>query len=790
MKRSFRGLARSPRFTVLATVALGLGIGANTAVFSVADGLLFRPLPFERSAELVSVHATDRVSGASVTGLTMADLADFRAEADLFAAFAGWRLADVTHTGAGDAERLRAAAVTGGMFSRVLRVQPVLGRLFLPEEDRPGGTRAVLLSHDLWATAMGEDRSVLGRAMALDGVPYTIVGVMPEGFVAPFVPDARLWFPAQLEARRCRGCDGLSAVGRLAPGLTVSVAGERALAVSRRLAEAYPVTNTGFELSIIGLAEARSVRASGVVRLLFLASGLILLMACTNVANLFVARGRRMHPDFTLRSALGAAPGSLASTVLIDATLITLAGAVLALMVADWGTAMLLSAAPDGVVVSGIGVDGRVFAFNVLAALAAALACGAWPALRVALRRYGVPRRPSAGGGRRAPLQVGLVVGQVALAMVLTAGAAIVIEGLQELRATDVGFVADGVLAMTLPAGAGTVTVEGDTDWQSELLSRAAGLPGVLATATTTALPLAHEADITDFTVRNRPLPENGEVAEVRRITGSYPYVMGIRLTEGRAFSDEDRSTAVQPVIVNETFARRHLRGSDRSAIGAEIALGRTGSTWRPVIGVLRDVRAAGPRRPPAPAIYLPPGGRSSELSLVLRTDGDPADLAQELREVLAAVAPEVAPRRLAPMTALAAEVVAEDRFVSALLGAFALLALCLAGIGLYGALDQSVVRRRADIGLRLALGADGEQIAGRVVRGGVGLTVVGVAIGAGVTLGLFGELDRLVQGGGSPDIIPVVLTVSVVLVVAVVASWAPARAAGTLDPVTALRRE
>lgn len=789
MKGALRGLVRAPRFTVVATLTLALGIGANTAVFSVADGLLFRPLPYDNASQLVAVTGADRVSGGS-TGLTVADLADYRAEPDLFAALAGWRHVDVTWAGSEAAERIRGAIVTGGMFSRVLRVQPILGRAFLPEEDRPGGTKAVVLSHDFWATRLGADPSVLGRAVTLDGIPFTVVGVMPDRFVPPFVPDARLWFPAQLEARRCRGCDALTAIGRLAPGLTLPVARDRALAVSLRLSEEFPVTNTGFELAISGLRESTGGGTLATLRMLFLGTSLVLLMACANVASLLIARSRRLTPTLSLRSALGAGPTHLATTVLVDAGLLVLLGAATAVGVAVWGTAWLLALAPESLVVADVRIDRRVLAFNTGAALVAVVLCAALPALRVAMRSWGMTARRGAGERRGDRLQASLVVAQVAFAMVLTAGAAVVVQGLQQLRSADLGFAPEGVLAMTVPSGSKTGPFARTGAWQDELLAGASLIPGVVATATTTALPLGHEPDRTDFAVMDRPPATGNQSADVRRITGSYPYVMGLRLTEGRSFSDEDGAQAVPPVIVNEAFARRYLRGSGSGALDAEIALGRTGTTWRPVVGVLRNVRASGPREPATPAIYLPAGGDGGELSILIKTDADPMELAPALRDVLHEVAPDVAPLRLAAMADLASDAVAEDRFVSALLSAFALLALTLTGIGLYGVLDQRVARGRGEIGVRLALGADRDQIASGVVRGGIGLTVSGVAIGAGAALASFGVLDGLVDGAASGDVVPFAVTASVVLLVAAVASWLPARTAGGLDPMSALRNE
>jgi len=817
VRGALRALRRAPGFTLVATLTLALGIGANTAVFSFADPLLLRALPYDDPDALMRVWGDfSEAGGAARSRLTLADLGDFRSEPDLFAALAGWEARDPTLSAVGGAEVIRAAAVTEGMFSRVLRVSPMLGRSFLPEEDRPGGTRAVIISQSFWTGRMGADPGVLGRAVTLDGIPYTVIGVMPPGFRPPFAPEAALWVTVQLERRRCRDCDGFHAVGRLAPGTSIPIANDRANAVSQRLAEAYPLTNEGMGLTIVGLREDLTGQARGLLRLLFAGTGLVLLIACANVANLILTRGVRRRPEFTLRVALGARRGTLLAQLLTESAVLAAAGGMLALGVAAWSTELFVRLAPRGVIPGGIEVDRRILGFNVMLVLLTAVALGVLPALSATRRNRGIPNRRSIVPERRSPgegpsVQGSLVVAQVAVAMVLTLGATTVLQGFQQLQDTDLGFDARGVLVMTFQAvpgatrtpGVGTLgvgilgvgTPGGGASLRDDLLTPLADLPRTMSVGATTVLPFVGSDEEAAFRIEGRP--DRGEVAQtaaVRRVAGAYFYTMGQRLLDGRSFTAEDGAAAVPPLIVNESFAKRFLGYPYRSAMRAHIALGRAAEpVWRPVVGVVHDVRHEGPRARPAAAVYAPYRGEDGPIALVMKTDGDPLDVVGAARDVVSGVvglSAAVAPTRTVAMEELTSEAIAIDRFATSLLTAFATLALALAGVGLYGVLSHRVNGRSVETGIRLALGAGIEEIRGRVVGAGLRFTLLGIVLGVGVAASLSGLVGRVVEGVQGGDPVSLFATASVLLGVAFASSWLPARRAAGVDPVAALRDE
>jgi putative ABC transport system permease protein len=795
---ALRALAKAPGFTLVAVVTLGLGIGANTAVFSVADRLLLRALPYDDPDALTRVWADfSEAGGDERAGLTVVDLGDYRSEPDLFAALAGWEAHDPTWSGIGGAEVIRSAAVTEGMFSRVLRVQPMLGRSFLAEEDRPGGTRAVILSHSFWRLGMGSDRSALGRAITLDDVPYTVIGVMPEGFRPPFVADAELWTSAQLERRRCRECEALPAIGRLAPGTSIPIAHDRSQAVARRLAEAYPLTNAGMSLTIVGLREDLTGESKGLIRLLFAATGLVLLMSCANVANLMLTRGAGRRPDFLVRVALGAGRGPLLAQSLAEAAVLTSVGGLLALGVAAWLSDLITTLAPAGLFLTDIDIDRRILAFNALLVLAIAGALAVLPALGAiggTARRVTPPGPSSRRPGLMVP--VALVVTQVAVAMVITLGAASLLQMFHDLRDTDLGFEDRGVLAMTfstLPTGADTP--EGFATFRDEVLAPLSDMPRVLSVGVTTALPLTGNDRDATFRIRGRPdWDEVLQTAAVRGVGGEYFYTMGQRLVDGRSFTDEDQNRGALTLIVNQSFARRFLGYPFDRAVGAAISLGSTRKPiWRTVVGVTQDVKHEGPRSRPSPAIYMPRLTTGSTLAIVLKTDGDPLELASPARGVVAGMggpSTVIAPTRAVPMSDLTTGVIAPDRFSTSLLSTFAGLALLMAGVGLYSLLSHRVNGRSMETGIRLALGAGVEDVRRRVVGAGLWFTTLGVLLGLGAAVTLSGWRDRLVGGVPEGAASATLVTIAVLVGVALVSSWIPSRSAARTDPAMALRDE
>ena len=790
-----RGLARAPAFTAIAVTTLALGIGANTAVFGLFDALVLRPLPFEDAHELtrVALDLTER-DGPARAGLTPADLLDFRAEPGLFAALAGWRDREAAIGGAGPADVVEVVTVTEGMFARVLRTQPSLGRSFLPEEHRPGAPATALLSHALWTDRLGADPGVLGRSISLDGQPHTIVGVMPAGFRPPFAPSAQAWTASRPVVERCRWCPSFDVLGRLAPGTTLPVALERAEAVAHRLAEAYPDTDAGVRLVVEPLGVERG-RLRGSFRLLFLATGLVLLVACANVAHLVLMRGGGRRAELQLRAAVGARREALVRGLLLESLVLAAAGAGAGLFVGAWLVEGLAAIAPEqALLTEGIRIDPRLFSFNAALALAAVVLFGVGPAVRGARLPAGVPAR--AGRGLRPPRRVGdlwsssLLTAQVALATALTVGSVVAGRALSDLRERELGFDPTEVLAIALTPVEGNRVRPENEQVLERYLARLAPLPGVLAVGATSALPL----EPSGLDVRFRAGWATGAVTEPRRaglrlVAGSYFYTVGQRVLEGRDLREGDEAAIPEPVVVNEAFARAHLGYPGRSALGARIALGPDGAAWRRVVGVVADVRSHA--RTEEPAVYAPHAVRPvGAMSVVVKSGADPVTLAASARDVLSGLAPDVAVRRSAPLGRLLDAELSAERFGAGLLGAFAALALVLSGVGLYAVLAARARGRRTETGIRLALGADAEDVRRLVTVPGLRVTLLGVTIGGGGTAWLAGMFETLVPSPAALDPTTFVVTSAILLSVAWLAAWGPARRSAGLDPASALRDE
>jgi predicted permease len=794
-----RTLARAPTFTLVAVGTLALGIGANTAIFSVVNGVLLRELPYDEPERLVNVWLDmTRRDGPLREWFTPQDLVDYRAEPGLFEAMAAWGGWTPTLTGIAEPEVITAAVITQGMFEEVLRVPPRLGRGFVASEDAPGAAGSVLLSHAFWQERLGGDPAVLGRSVLLDETPFTVVGVMPEDFRPPFVPDAELWAPARLDPASCgRGCYTIRAIARLAPGLTLDAARERADALAARLAEAYPDTHERVGAVLFDLREDLVGTTQRALWVLFGAVGFVLLIACLNVANLLLARGAGREGELAVRAALGAGRASIVRQMLTESLLLATLGGAVGLALAGWVTDALIAATPVTLPgVAEVGVDGRVLAFTAAVALGTGLLFGMIPAVRAGYADvYGGLRRTTGGARRGGRLADGLVVSQVALALMLLVGAGLLGRSFQRLTGASLGFDPEGVLtvSLALPASRYDEAFE-RTAYYGALLERLRAMPGVVSAAATNSLPLAGNDGDANFRIEGAPPPEPTQepVAWIRRITGGYFTTMRQELVAGRDFNAMDGAGAPNVVIVNETLARRHFGDPPRDALGKRVAFGGgPDPIWRTIVGVVADTRHFGIRDGTRPAMYFPyEQVPSLGMSVVMRTAGDPAALAPEARAAVSDVDGALAASSVAPLSELVDAAVVNDRFVTGLLGAFALLALVLAAVGLYGLVSYGVTRRMREMGIRLALGAGDHHMLRLVLGGGLGLTGVGVALGVIGSLALTRVLGSLLYGVSATDPATFGAVVAVLSGVAVAASWIPAHRARRADPVTVLRQE
>jgi predicted permease len=799
LRYALRTLMRSPGFTVVVVLTLGLGIGANTAVFSVVDGVLLERLPFDEPDDLVTLWLdVSRQGGPVREWFNYATFEDVRDEPGLLQAGAVWGDWQPTLTGVGEAEVLVAAEVSHAMFSAVLRVMPEVGRTFIPADDVEGAPGVVMLSHRLWASHFGRDPSIVGRALSLSEVPYTVIGVMPEGFRPPFAQEAALWRALGPSSTLgcARGCFGTRMIGRLGQGVTLERAQAQATALATRLEESFPETNTSMGIAVFGLREDLTRNSARGLWVLLGAVGFVLLIACTNIANLLLARGAARRGEIAVRIALGAERGSIVGQLLTESLVLAALGGVVGITLTAWGTEALLGLAPEGVVprIDQVDLDGRVFAFTGLLTLATGFLFGLLPAWRTGGDGgSGALRAGLAGKGPGAALRRGLVITQVALALVLLVGSGLMVRSFQRLNSAELGFEPEGVLTMSmaLPATRYSDGVARRAYYRA-LLDRIRSLPGVTAGGAVGSLPLAGADSDASFLVEGEPPPTPGvsQAAWVRPVTDGYFEAVGLELIEGRSFAEGDDADADAVIIINQTLADRYFPGGD--AVGRRIGFGSPERpNWRRVVGVAGDVRHFAIRNGTRPAVYFPYGQVSfPAMSVAVRTDGDPMALLSDLRRAVSDLDPALAATQVQPLQVLVDRTLAPERFVTTVLGFFAVAAMLLAALGIHGVMSYGVTRRMREMGIRLALGADGKRVRHLVVRGGLLLAGGGIALGVLGALALTRVLASLLYEVEATDPLTFLSTAALVTGVAAVATWLPAWRAGRTDPVNVLREE
>ncbi len=802
LRYGIRQLVRNPGFTAVALVTLALGIGANTAIFSVVDGILFRPLPFPESEELVSVWTDVSARGEpSDEWLSYANFHDLREETaglEALAAWGGWR---GTLTGEGEAEQVPGGAITHDMFSDVLQVEPALGRDFEPEDDVPGAPRRVILSHGFWQRVLGGDSNVLGRTLLMSGEAWEVIGVMPAGFHPPFATDAQLWAPlgTDLAAEAdSRGGFYLRSIGRRAAGTTPASLDAELRAVGARLAEAHPRSNIDMTFDAVPLRDDLVADARAGLLVLLTAVGFVLLVACVNVANLLLARSAGRREELAVRSALGAPRHRIVRQMLTEAGILAAVGGALGVLVAIWGTDLLVAFAPEGTPrIEEVGVDGRVLAVTAMVTLLAGALFGLVPAIRAgresavtALREGG---RGRSEGRRAARARSTLVVGQVAVALVLLIGAGLLVQSFQNLRETDLGFQPAGLLTLQLSLpGEQYQTGDQRRAFYDALEARLGAIPGVESVALTSTLPLTGFDGDVSFNIDGEPVPEPGlsQGTWFRRVTPAYFSTMGIRVVEGRSFTPTDDAAAPPVVVINETFAARHFPGA--SAVGRRINLGNpTDPTWREIVGVVADIRNFGIREEGRVATYSPYAQTTAGfVSPVLRTSVPSASVVPAVRSAIGELDETLAAGSIAPMDDIVSVALAPDRFVAMLLSLFAGLALVLAAVGLYGVVSYGVGRRLPELGVRLALGAAGRDVGAMILRQSLGLVALGIVLGLAAASALTRLLGGLLFGVPALDPMTFAGVTLLLLGVGAAAASIPAVRAARLDPVRVLSAE
>jgi putative ABC transport system permease protein len=792
-----RTLARNPGTTLAALLALALGIGANTAIFSVVSGVMLEPLPYPEPDELMFVLEKNPELGFPRFSVSPHNFEDWRRESRSFTGLVAIDNTRMNLTGGDQPESVQGVRVSADFF-RVLGKEPVRGRGFRREEERLGSHRVAVISHGLWQRRFGSEPSAVGATLRLDGEPYTIVGIAPPGFDFPQERD--LWVPLAFDmAQENRGGHYLLVLGRLADRVSEEQAQAEMDGIAARIARAYPDVQTGWGVEIVPLREliVEDVRPALLILLVFVS--FVLLIACANVANLLLARVASRERELAVRTALGAGRARLVRQMLTETMVLFLAGGALGLLLAFWGIRALLALDPDGIPrAQEIGLDGRVLAFTLLVSLLTGLLFGLVPALSAAGRQLAESLkeggRAMAGGVRGRLMRNLLVLGQVALTLVLLVGAGLLIQSFSRLQAVDPGFRPEGVLTarVALPPAEYAEPAR-QIAFHQHLLERLQGLPGVESAATIFPLPLGESNMVLAFTVEGRPAPPPNEVpnTNVRGVSPDYFRVLGIALRQGRVFTHQDVQGSLPVVVVNETMAKKIWPGE--SPLGKRITFGDPAQPgdWLTVVGVVADVRHQALNEEPGSEAYWPQYQQPfADASLVLRTSRDPASLADGVRQAVRSLDPNLPVDQIRTMEDRVAQSLAQSRFKMVLLTLFAGLALVLAAVGLYGVVSYSVAQRTHEIGIRMALGAERRNVLRLVVRQGMVVVLIGVAVGLAGAWYASRFLAGQVYGVSAKDPVTFLAVPLVLLAVALLANYLPARRATQVDPLVALRQE
>jgi putative ABC transport system permease protein len=794
LRYALRQLARAPAFTAIAVLTLGLGIGANTAIFSVVNAALLRPLPYEDPASLVNVNET-RPDG-SVGPVAYSNFIDWQEENPAFRSIALFRSLSFNLAGRTEPERIAGALVSADFF-RTLGITPVTGRYFAEGEDRSGADGVAVISHALWQRRFGGERDAVGRSVTVDGRVLTVIGVATPDFHFPERAD--VWVPVSHDAADIlenRGLHAYGVIGRLSPGETLDRAAASLRSLATRLGGEYPATNKGWSVAMAPLHQSLVKDVRPTLLVLLGAVGFVLLIAAANVASMMLARSVARRRELSIRTALGASRWRLVRQLLTESVLIALAGGGLGLVLAAWGVDALLALGPESLPAGeGVVLDRTVLGFTLGISVVTSLVFGLIPAAHAAGRDLEASLRESgrgSGGVERQRTRRLLVVTEIALALLLLVGTGLMVQSFHRLQAVDPGFNPEGVVSarLSLPlAGSDTARVIG---FYQELVSRAGTLRGVTAAGAVSYLPLGREGARYRFIVEGQPFvePQLRPRGEFNVVTPGYFATLQIPVLQGRDLAARDRWNAPPVVVVNRTLARRFW--PSESAVGKRLTLGDPEEdAWMTVVGVVGDVKQQSLDSELQPQIYAPHAQvGAEEMALLVRTPVDPLSLAPGIRAAVSAIDPAVPVSEIRSMTQVRGASVSTERFRTLVLAMFALLALTLAAIGVYGVISYGVVQRSREIGIRMALGARRPEILRLVV--GDGMLTVGIGIGIGViaAAGLSRFLESLLYAVRPGDPATFVAIAVLIAAVAIAACILPARRAMRVDPARTLRSE
>lgn len=804
LRYSFRLLVRDPGFALVAVLALALGMGANTAIFSVVNEVLLRDLPYRDADRLVMVWESNSPRSLDTNVISPANFLDWQEQNSVFESMAGFADRRFNLTGVDDPEELPAQMVTVNLFP-MLGAGAAVGRVFTEDDAKSDGPPVVILSNGLWQRRFGGQSGIVGQTISLSGNKYTVVGVMPADFRF-YVKEAsfgrrvaEMWVPVRFQPNdRVRRGRYMASIAKLKPGVSLPQAQAEMSTIAGRLENQYPDFNTGWGVTLVPLAQQMTGEIKPSLLVLFGAVALVLLIACANVANIVLARSSVREREMAIRAALGANRRRLVKQLLTESVILATLGGALGLLIANWGVDLLIALAPDGLLqVHSVNLDYRILGFTFGLALFTGLAFGIVPALATSsldlhdALKEGSRSSSSGIGGRR--IRGALVIAEIALALIVLVGAGLLIRSLGRLQSVDPGFETKNVLTVRLILPGSKYREDHQIlSFYRDLMNRVKGLPGVQSVAANAFPPFAGPGSATSFIVDGKPKPPPGQepVADVRVVDAGYFQAMSIPLISGRTFNEAESTEARHVVIVNQTLARQYFPGQD--PLGQRLTINmKQENVPSEIIGVVGDVKHSGLDVEARPMTYWPhPELAFSSMTLLIRGTSDPLSMAAAVQREVKALDKDLPISEVRTMEQLLASATARARFVAVLLAIFAGMAMALAAVGIYGVMSHSVAQRSREIGIRMALGAERSDVIRMVVRQGLVLAGAGIVIGIAGATAITRLMSGLLFGVTATDPLTFVTIALLLAAVAFLACLIPARKATKVDPLIAIRCE
>jgi len=790
-----RMLIKQPGFTVIAVIALALGIGANTAIFSVVNTVLLRPLPYNDSDRLMTLRSYNIPKHPDFS-VSPGDFLEWQKQSESFQSMGTYRTASYNLIGNGDPERLRAARFSAGLIT-MLGVTPLIGRDFLPEEDQEGRGGVAIISYSLWQRLFGADPNVAGQPLALSGESYTVVGVMPADFKFP-ESGIDIWTPVAFDAdaRQSHGAHYMNVIARLKPDVSPEQAQSEMDTIAGRLREQFPDSNTGWYARVTPMLDYAVARIKPALIVLICAVAFVLLIACANVANLLLVRASSRQKEIAIRTAMGAGRLRIARQLLTESVLLAILGGGAGLLLAAWGIDALLALAPQNLPrVKDVAIDSRALLFTLSLTILTGLIFGLAPALQASkpdlnetLKDTG---RGSTAGMRRKRLRNTLVIAEVALALVLLIGGGLMMRSFLKLQQVNPGFNPKNVMSVAISLPDRKYDEEAQqTAFLNQLIEKVSAVPGVEAVAGTNVLPIIGQFSL-GFKIEGQPAGANSDLPSTNyyAVTPGYFKTMGIPILRGRDFTERDKIDSTRVVAINETMAKRYFPNED--PIGKRIHITMNRETWREIVAVTGDVKQGELTEETTPQTYEPFAQEPSSYQvLVVRGDSDPTKLTSAIRSQVLAIDSEQPLMSVNTLEQILSDAVAQQRFSMLLLGIFAAVALTLAAVGLYGVMSYLVAQRTHEIGVRMALGASSRDVLKLVVGQGMALALIGVGLGLTAAFFLTRLMESLLFGVSATDTVTFALISAMLTGVSLLASYIPARRAMKVDPMIALRYE